>query len=117
MRVFFQFKEDHEIKENSGFYRNYPTLSDKMHCVLFVVRANDLDEQRFGTNDIDEKTYFSVLHSMQQYLRNKSKCLFLLHFIGRHKNYILQKRYYIKMYSNNLIIPHIYQSEHCDFDS
>lgn len=88
-----------------------------MHCVLFVVRANDLDEQRFGANDIDEKTYFSVLHSMQQYLRNKSKCLFLLHFIGRHKNYILQKRYYIKMYSNNLIIPHIYQSEHCDFDS
>lgn len=68
----YEFKEDHEIKENSGFYRNYPTLSDKMHCVLFVVRANDLDEQRFGANDIDEKTYFSVLHSMQQYLRNKN---------------------------------------------
>lgn len=76
---FFQFNEDHEIKENSGFYRNYPTLSDKMHCVLFVVRANDLDEQRVGANDIDEKTYFSVLHSMQQYLDNESKCLFLLY--------------------------------------
>lgn len=50
-----------------------------MHCVLFVVRANDLDEQRVGANDIDEKTYFSALHSMQQYLNNKNKFLFLLY--------------------------------------
>lgn len=75
----FQFNADHEIKEDSGFYRNYPTLSDKMHCVLFVVRADDLDEQRVGANDLDKQTYVSVLHSMRQYLQNRSKCLFLLY--------------------------------------
>lgn len=72
----FQFNEDHEIKKDSSFYRNDPTICDKMHCVLFVVRASDLDDQRIRAKDLDEQAYVSVLHSIQQYLLMKSKCLY-----------------------------------------
>lgn len=51
-----------EIQENDDFYRNNPTISDKMHCVLFVVKADDLDEQ----NDV------AALCSMQNYLFGKN---------------------------------------------
>lgn len=58
----YTFNDHHAIKKDSGFYRNKPTVSDKMHCVLFVVRADILDEQ----------TDVSVLHKMQQNLLQKN---------------------------------------------
>lgn len=58
----YMFNEDLEIQEDSVFYRNNPTISDKMHCVLFVVKANEFDEQ----------TDFSVLHWMKDCLRRRN---------------------------------------------
>lgn len=58
----YVFKGICKIQENNDFYRNNPTISDKMHCVLFVVRADDLDEQ------ID----VAALCSMQSYLFRKN---------------------------------------------
>lgn len=68
MNGFFQFNANRKIQEGDDFYRNKPTISDKMHCVLFVVRADDLDEQK----DVD------VLCSMQNYFFSNSKCRSLL---------------------------------------
>lgn len=67
----YKFNEDLEIQENSAFYRNNPTISDKMHCVLFVVNANAFDKQ----------TDFSVLLAMKEFLvtRNISLRLVLSH--------------------------------------
>lgn len=58
----YEFDETCEIQENDDFYRNNPTISDKMHCVLFVVRADDLDEQK----DV------AAICSMQRYLFRKN---------------------------------------------
>lgn len=58
----YVFNENCEIQESDDFYRNNPTISDKMHCVLFVVRADNLDEQK----DV------AALCSMQSYLFMKN---------------------------------------------
>lgn len=55
----YKFNEKDAIDEkNRGFYRNMPTVSDMMHCVLLVVNASMFDEQ----------TDVSVLHGIQKFL-------------------------------------------------
>lgn len=56
------FQHSHDIPESSDFYRSNPTISDKMHCVLFVVKADNIDQ------NVD----FSVLKSIQRYLNSKN---------------------------------------------
>lgn len=57
-----QFQTDREIQNNDGFYREDPTVSMVMHCVLFVVNADMLDD----------KSDFSTLKNIQYYLTGKS---------------------------------------------
>lgn len=40
------FQTDREIQRNDGLYRENPSISEKMHCVLFVVNADMLDKGR-----------------------------------------------------------------------
>lgn len=67
----YKFKDNCTIQENDGFYRNNPTISDKMHCVLFVVKADDLSDQ----------TDVAVFRSIQSYLflRNIPSRMILSH--------------------------------------
>lgn len=58
----YEFKNNCTIQENDGFYRNNPTISDKMHCVLFVVKADDLYDQ----------TDVAVFCPIQRYLFSKN---------------------------------------------
>lgn len=53
-----QFQTDREIQKNDGLYREKPTISEKMHCVLFVVNADMLDKGREN----------STLKNIQHYL-------------------------------------------------
>lgn len=62
--LYFQFNRRRTIQEDSDFFRKKPTISDKMHCVLFVVNAFTLDRQ----------ADFRVLRWMQHYFFSKSKC-------------------------------------------
>lgn len=57
-----QFKEDRAIQKNDGLYRENPTISEKMHCVLFVVNADMLDIER---------TYLT-LKNIQGYLHDNN---------------------------------------------
>lgn len=50
------------IQENDEYYRRNPTLSDKMHCVLFVVNG----EQDLKEND----SVYSPLKSLQNHLED-----------------------------------------------
>lgn len=60
----FQLLEStHTIREDDEYYRLNPTISDKMHCVLFVIKADFLVE---GEHDL--------LKSVQPDLQNMSKC-------------------------------------------
>lgn len=54
----YRFDENCEIQENDDCYNNNPTISDKMHCVLFVVNACNIDEEKDVT----------AICSMQSYL-------------------------------------------------
>lgn len=57
-----QFKADRAIQKNDGLYRENPTISEKMHCVLFVVNADMLDIER---------TYLT-LKNIQGYLHDNN---------------------------------------------
>lgn len=57
-----QFRTDREIQNNDGFYRENPTVSTIMHCVLLVVNADMLDK----------RSDFSTLKNIQLYLAEKS---------------------------------------------
>lgn len=61
--IFFQFDEANEIDENDEHYRRNPTICDKMHCILFVAKADNIEE------GVD----FTVLQNIQRYLSSKSK--------------------------------------------
>lgn len=54
----YEFQTDREIQKNDGLYREKPTISEKMHCVLFVVNADMLDKGR----------EYSTLKNIQHYL-------------------------------------------------
>lgn len=56
-----QFQTDREIQNTGGFYREDSTVSTIMHCVLFVVNADMLDD----------KSDFSTLKNIQHYLTGK----------------------------------------------
>lgn len=44
--LFFKFKKEFGIQKDSLFNNRNPTISDRMHCVLYVTQANqDLIEQ------------------------------------------------------------------------
>lgn len=60
---YFQFLPDQGIQADNGHYRRLPTISDKMHCVLFIIDAAIFDEQ------VD----YSVLKRIQKNLGLKSK--------------------------------------------
>lgn len=47
MKKNYQFQEKVEFDEKSEWYRKDPSISDKMHCVLFVVNA-DKPEDNFS---------------------------------------------------------------------
>lgn len=57
-----RFKADRAIQKNDGLYRENPTISEKMHCVLFVVNADMLDIER---------TYLT-LKNIQGYLHDNN---------------------------------------------
>lgn len=61
--LYFQFLQEHEIQDNNGLYRKHPNISDKMHCVLFVIDAKSLDEEED----------YPVLRRIQSSLALKSK--------------------------------------------
>lgn len=42
---YIQFSPEHGIQDNNGLYRRHPNISDKMHCVLFVIDAKSLEEE------------------------------------------------------------------------
>lgn len=59
---FFQFNKERGISDDSIYLRKNPTISDTMHCVLYVASADqDLKEDR------------SILKRLQIHLRDKSK--------------------------------------------
>lgn len=58
----YEFKADRAIQKNDGLYRENPTISEKMHCVLFVVNADMLDIER---------TYLT-LKNIQGYLHDNN---------------------------------------------
>lgn len=68
--MYFQFSPDHEIQDNNERYRGLPTISDKMHCVLFVIDAKSLDEE----GD------YPVLKEIQDFLASKSTLNFTVVF-------------------------------------
>lgn len=58
----YKFSSEHVIQNDNESYRGLPTISDTMHCVLFVIDAKSLDE---------EKDY-PVLRRVQDYLASKN---------------------------------------------
>lgn len=58
----YVFQHCHDIPQSSDFYRSNPTISDKMHCVLFVAKADNIDQ------NVD----FSVLKRIQKYLNSRN---------------------------------------------
>lgn len=64
----YQF-QNKKIQENDEYYRRNPTLSDKMHCVLFVVDG----EQDLKEND----SVYSPLKRLQKNLEDMSKYLII----------------------------------------
>lgn len=58
----YEFRTDREIQNNDGFYRENPTVSTIMHCVLLVVNADMLDK----------RSDFSTLKNIQLYLAEKN---------------------------------------------
>lgn len=59
---FNQFQET-SIDEESDFYRETPTLSDKMHCVLFVINAEQ----------VQERPDYNTLQRVQRHLADESE--------------------------------------------
>lgn len=68
--MYFQFSPDHVIEDNNERYRGLPTISDKMHCVLFVIDAKSLDEE----GD------YPILKEIQDFLASKSTLSFTVVF-------------------------------------
>lgn len=64
-----QFKADRAIQKNDGLYRENPTISEKMHCVLFVVNADKLYKER----------EYSTLTHIKHYLAEKSTWLLTIY--------------------------------------
>lgn len=59
----YQFNESATIKEDHEKYRNNPTDADKMHCVLFVMKAENIDR------DVNDRTLKRIL----EYSKRNSK--------------------------------------------
>lgn len=57
----YEFQEI-SIHENSGFYKKNPTLSDRMHCVLFVINAEQ----------VQERPDYNTLLRVQHHLANEN---------------------------------------------
>ena len=70
----YQFDETATIKEDHEKYRNNPTDADKMHCVLFVMKAENIDR------DVNDHT----LRRMLEYLKANSKGHFFFIILGYH---------------------------------
>lgn len=50
---FFKFKKDSGIQKDSKFNNRNPTISDRMHCVLYVTQANqDQIEHTFVLDNV-----------------------------------------------------------------
>nr|XP_022301341.1 uncharacterized protein LOC111109495 isoform X2 [Crassostrea virginica] len=65
----YKFDETATIKEDHEKYRNNPTDADKMHCVLFVMKAENIDR------DVNDHT----LRRMLEYLKaNNIPCRVIL---------------------------------------
>lgn len=62
----FQFGNGREIQEDSEFFRRNPTISERIHCVLFVANA-----------DQDQREHNNVLGTIQKHLGDNSKCYIL----------------------------------------
>lgn len=58
----YEFHEFDDIDENDEYYRRNPTISDKMHCILFVAKADD----------IEKSVDFTVLKNIQRYLNSEN---------------------------------------------
>lgn len=58
----YEFDEFDDIDENDDYYRRNPTISDKMHCILFVAKADEIEE------GVD----FTVLKNIQRYLNSEN---------------------------------------------
>lgn len=58
----YKFDEFDDIDENDNYYRRNPTISDKMHCILFVAKADEIEE------GVD----FTVLKNIQGYLNSEN---------------------------------------------
>lgn len=62
VRKNYQFKTDNEIQVDDEFYRGNPTISEIMHCVLFIVNADQLHKER----------EYPTLKIIQHYLAEKN---------------------------------------------
>lgn len=45
IRKNYQFQKDSGIQEDSVFFNKNPTISDKMHCVLYVTESNQVQQE------------------------------------------------------------------------
>ncbi|XP_078310080.1 interferon-induced protein 44-like [Crassostrea virginica] len=55
----YQFMEKTEIDANSPYFRENPTISDRMHCVLFVIKATDF---------LQETANYEVMNALRTFL-------------------------------------------------
>lgn len=58
----FQFKKKDGISEESVFFKPNPTISDRMHCVLYVT-----DPHRLQPDDL------KILGPVREHVDNKGK--------------------------------------------
>lgn len=63
MEKYFQFQQNADIQIDSPHYRQDPTISDRIHCVLFVMKADLIREENNN-----------FLKRVRSHIADKSKC-------------------------------------------